>query len=367
MAAPEFISNNPTTIINEVIAYYEAQTGNTLQPAQVERILLDCIAYRESLIRGQIQAACENNLISYAVGPSLDYLVEILGVTRTAPIAALVDIDFTLDAGHPGVTIPSDTRIASVDGQAVFKTQSDIIVTAGTTSASATCVSVTAGSSFNGYAAGTITNILDPVAYVSAATNAAATAGGSDLETDDQLRERARLAPDAFGTAGSRRAYIYWALTASTEIIDVGVDIVPQTPGTVVVYPLLEDGSVTPTTVLNQVYAVLNDDYVRPLTDTVVVTAPTQIPYTLVIGLTLYEDADPTDVQEAAEAAVTAYTVAQRQSMGRDIMSDHLIAAAMVDGVYDVDLGAFSDIIVDSNEYGYCSSITVTVTGTNEG
>lgn len=367
MTAPEFISNDPTTIINEIIAYYEAQTGNTLQPAQVERITLNCIAYRESLIRGQVQAACENNLISFAVGPSLDYLVELLGVTRTAPIAALVDIDFTLDAGHPGVTIPSDTRIASVDGQAVFKTQSDIIVTAGATSASATCVSVTAGSAFNGYAAGTITNILDPVAYVTAATNAEPSAGGSDLETDEQLRERARLAPDAFGTAGSRRAYIYWALTANTEIIDVGVDIVPNTPGTVVVYPLLADGSVTPTLVLNQVYSVLNDDYVRPLTDTVVVQAPTQILYTLSIGLTLYEDADPTDVQAAVEEAVTAYTVAQRQTMGRDIMSDHLIAAAMVNGVYDVDLGAFVDIIVDSNEYAFCSSITVTVTGTNEG
>ena len=159
-------------------------------------------------------------------------------------------------------------------------------------------------------------------------------------------------------------------MTANTEIIDVGVDIVPNTPGTVIVYPLLEDGSVTPTAVLNQVDAILDDDYVRPLTDTVIVTAPTQVTYTLAIGLVLYEDADPTDVLDAVEAAVTAYTVAQRQSMGRDVMEDQIIAAcvnAIPNTVYDVDLGAFTDIVIGSNEYGYCTSITVTITGTNEG
>jgi phage-related baseplate assembly protein len=364
---PEFISNIPQTVIDDTVAYYESLTGNTLQPAQVERLILLTVSYRETLLRGRIQAAGEQNLISFSTAPVIDYLVEILGVQRTQATDSLVTIQFTLVSGHGGVTIPSGTRVASTDGQAVFETQSDIVVPAVDLTATHVCRSVTPGANFNGYAIGLITNILDPQAYLESATNLDVSAGGADAETDDQLRERARLAPDAFGTAGATNAYIYWALTVNPDLIDVNVDIVPNTPGTVIIYPLLEDGSVTPTAVLDQVYAICNSDDVRPLTDTVVVTAPTQVPYTLDIELTIYESADATDVQAAAQTAVDAYVLQQRQTMGRDIMSDQVIATCMVDGVYEADLGAFTDIIIASNEYGYCTSATVTVVGTNEG
>jgi len=279
----------------------------------------------------------------------------------------LVTIRFELPLLHPGVTIPAGTRVASADGIAVFRTQADITVISNFPWAEAVCVSVTPGANFNGYSIGTINNILDPVAYVNSAANVDESAGGSDIETDDQLRARARLAPDAFGTAGSRNAYKYWTYTANPGIIDVGVDVVPTNPGTVIVYPLLESGTVPTQPVLDAVFAVLDADEVRPLTDTVQVVAPTQVSYTLDIGIVIYETADPVTVAASVETAVEAYVLQQRQRMGRDIMSDQLIAACMVDGVYDVDLGAFTDIIIDSNEYGFCNNIDITVTGTNEG
>jgi len=367
MAAPIQIEVVPQTIVDEMVSFYETELGVTLQPAQVERVLLNVWAYRESLLRSQVQAAATNNLLSFSTAPVLDYLTELLGVTRLGPTNSLVTIRFELPLLHPGVTIPQGTRVSSVDGLAVFETQQDITVISNFPWAEATCVSVTAGANFNGYAVGTITNILDPVAFVNSASNVDISEGGSDAETDDQLRARARLAPDAFGTAGSRNAYKYWTYTANPGIIDVGVDTIPNTPGTVIVYPLLESGTVPTTPVLNAVFAVLDADEVRPLTDTVQVTAPTQVSYTLDIDLTIYETADPITVQEAAEAAVEAYVLQQRQRMGRDIMADQLIAACMVDGVYDVDFGSFTDIIIDSNEYGFCTNIQVTVTGTNEG
>jgi len=367
MAAPIQIEVVPQTILNEMVSFYETELGITLQPAQVERILLNVWAYRESLLRSQVQAAATNNLISFSTAPVLDYLVELLGVTRLSATNSLVTIEFTLPSGHGGVTIPLGTRVSSVDGLAVFQTQADIVVDPADTTATAVCVSVTSGANFNGYAIGTITNILDPQAFLSSATNTDASSGGSDAETDDQLRSRARLAPDAFGTAGSRNAYKFWAYSANPAIIDVGVDIVPNTPGTVIVYPLLEDGTVPTTPVLDAVFAILDADEVRPLTDTVQVVAPTQVTYTLDIDLTIYETADPVTVQSLAQTAVEAYVLQQRQRMGRDVMADQLIAACMVSGVYDVDLGAFTDLIIDSNEYGFCTSVTVTVTGTNEG
>lgn len=367
--APIIIERTPQEIIDSIVSRYETYTGNTLQPAQVERLMIQSVAYELSLKLEQVQAAGINNLISFSTAPVLDYLVELLGVTRLAPSSAIVTIEFTLDVGHPGVTIPAGTRVASADNVAVFETQNDIIVTAATTTASDVCVSVTAGAEFNNYAIGTLTNILDPVTYVSAATNNDVSAGGASQETDDALRERARLAPSAFGTAGANDAYKYWALTANPSIIDVHVPIVPAQPGTVVVYPLLEDGSVTPTLVLDQVEEVLNARYVRPMCDTVNAVAPTQVTYTLDIGLVIYEDQDPIAIQATAQTALDALVLELRQELGRDVMGDQIIAACapIGSGVYDVDLGAFTDIIIAENEFAFCTSAVVTVTGTNEG
>lgn len=364
---PIYIEVDPETIVNELVQWYENETGNTLQPAQVERLILGAWAYRESLLRSQVQSAAIQNLVSFSSEPVLDYLGEFVGVVRNDAANALVPIQFTLVSGHGGVTIPSGTRVASTDGLAVFATQQDVIVPSTDLTATTTCVSVTSGANFNGYAVGTIVNILDPQAYLASATNTDVSGGGSNRETDDQLRNRIRLAPDAFGTAGSSRAYRYWAFTANPAIIDVAVPLVPINAGEVRVYPLMEDGNPTPNVVLTQVAGVLNGEYVRPLCDTVVVQAPTQVTYALAIDIIIFDNADPTDVQARCLASVQAYVLQQRQRMGRDIMEDQITAAAMVEGVYDIDLGGFTDLIIAENEYGFCTGVTVTVIGTNEG
>ncbi|MBP0016080.1 MAG: baseplate J/gp47 family protein [Cyanobacteria bacterium SBLK] len=43
------------------------------------------------------------------------------------------------------------------------------------------------------------------------------------METDDNLRKRIILAPESFSNAGSAGAYRFHALSASQDIIDVGV------------------------------------------------------------------------------------------------------------------------------------------------
>lgn len=369
MAVPSIIERTPQDIINAIVARYNGYTGNTLQPAQVEMLIIKAIAYELSLKLEQGNSAAVNNYISYSTAPVLDYLVELLGVTRLPASSALVTVEFTLVSGHGGVTIPSGTRVASVDGQAVFRTQQDLIVPATDLTATDVCISVTEGANFNGYVAGTITNILDPQAYLESATNTDTSSGGAAQEIDEALRVRARLASSTFGTAGARDAYIYYALTANPSIVDVHVPIVPAQPGTVVVYPLLEDGTVTPQTVLDQVAAALSPETVRPLCDTVVVAAPTPVDYTLVVELVIYENEDPIAIQAEVQTNLEAFVLALRQELGRDVMEDQItaICAPNGSGVYDVDLGLFTDIIIAENEYARCTSVSVTVTGTSAG
>lgn len=82
MSLFDVIPNDPQTITNEIVAQYEAATGKTLYPAQVERLLIDLIVYRETLLRAAINDAARQNLVRFARAPMLDYLGELVGVTR---------------------------------------------------------------------------------------------------------------------------------------------------------------------------------------------------------------------------------------------------------------------------------------------
>lgn len=366
LTEPVFINLDPVTVVNEIIADYEARAGKSLQPGQVETIVLKTIAYRESLLRQNIQEAAKQNLLAYAKAPMIDYLGQLLGVTRLAAVEATTTLRFTIVQGHTGVTIPAGTRVASVDGKAVFETDESKAVAIGvyTVDVKATCQS--AGLVGNGYVTGKVSVLLDPYAYIETVTNLAETGGGSDEETDNELRERIYDAPNRFSNAGSRGAYRYWAKTANPAIIDVGVD--STVPGTVNIFPLVE-GGVASQEILDQVAQILNADEIRPLSDTVVVENPTLIEYDIEVDVTLYSSADETQTQTAIEANLNDFKTAHEQSVGLDIIKQQIVRKCMIDNVvYNVSVTSpANDIIVDNNEFARCNSITVNITGTNNG
>lgn len=363
--APEFVPRDVSAILAETIADYEARVGRTLQPAQVETLLLQTFAYREYLVRNQIQSAAEQNLVEFSTAPVLDYLGELVGVTRLAAAPATVDIRFVLVAGHGGVTIPAGTRVSSTDGLAVFATTVATVVAAGVTPVVVPCRCTVAGTVGNGYTANRITNILDPLAFVSNAYNYLTSGGGAEQETDAALRERIRLAPASFSVAGPYNAYKYFARTASASIVDVAVT--NPTPGVVAVFPLMDDGSTTPTQVLNAVYATCNAENVRPLCATLQVQAPTRLDYSLNVELTLYDTADQLATKTAVETALQAFVTERRKLLGQDVVLSQLIRTAQVDGVYSVDFVGFTNIIVSPTTYPYCTNITVSIVGTTTG
>lgn len=372
--APEFIDRDLQVIIDEMIADYEQRTGRVLQPAQVERLLINAFAYREMLLREKVQFAATQNLVDFAQAPMLDYLGALVGVSRLAASSATVTIQFTLVAGHGGVTIPQGTRVATTDGQAVFLVDEDAIVAPGVNTVSVTASNITEGDGGNGYTIGTVTNILDPLPFLSAATNTDISGGGSAQESDDILRERIKLAPASFSNAGSRGAYKFFALSASPSVIDVEVlgpgdePTYPVDPGNVHIFPLMDDGSETPTTVLNEVNAAVNSEKVRPLTDTVSVFAPTRIDYDLEVNVTIFTDAVSGDVQSNIEEALNAFVLEKRQKLGRDIMQSRIIAASMIQGVYNVEVvSPASDLIITPTEFGFCNSVTVNIIDSTNG
>lgn len=362
---PDFIDRDVQKIQSELIALYESYTGKTLQPAQPERLLINAFAYREGLIREAIQDAAVQNLVKFSSAPVLDRLGDLLGVVRLAAVPAKCTLRFTLVTGHGAVIIPAGTRVSSTDGVAVFVTTYDQPVAVGVNTVDIESECATVGTIGNGYLSNTITTILDPQAFIASATNTAATAGGSEQETDDGLRERIQLAPASFSNAGSKGAYIYHAKSAHPSIIDVAVT--SPSPGQVNVYPLVEGGVTTPTVVLNAVTAALNDEKIRPLTDLVVVASPTKVDYNITANLTIYNTADATDVQARVIELLTEFAREKRLRMGRDIVQSQVIGVCMIDGVYSVSLASWSDVIINETQFPLCGTITVNISGTTNG
>lgn len=368
--APTFVENIPSEIVSAFVAQYEQLTGRTLYPAQVERLLINAFSYREGLVRQAIQDAATQNLVAFSRAPVLDYLGELVGVKRISALPASCTIRFTLSANPSGLTIPEGTRVRSEDGRVTFVTVEDLNIAATVLTADVTADCDTDGEVGNGYLPGQVDAILDPLVSVAAATNLETTNGGAEEETDENLRERIRLAPASFSNAGSKGAYIYWAKTANPNIIDVAVE--SNVPGTVQIYPLMKDGSTTPTQVLDAVLATCSDEKVRPLTDTVTAIAPTRINYEVNVDLTLYEEADQATVEAAVLAALTDFTTNKRLKMGQDIVKNQVEKQCLVDGVYDVvvyNSGStpFATIEVDPTEFAFCTAITVQTVDTTAG
>ena len=130
---PTFVNDadglNPNLILADMVAAFQAAAGRTLQPAQVERLLINLYAYRESLVRNAIQYAGQQNLLAFAVFPMIDYLGQLLGVTRLGAQGAATTLQFTLqNALTLPYTIPAGTQAGTADGEFVFATGADLIV-----------------------------------------------------------------------------------------------------------------------------------------------------------------------------------------------------------------------------------------------
>src|SRR5271169_3843637 len=187
---PQFVSDSdgldPNLILADMVAEFEAAAGRTLYPAQVERLLINLYAYRESLVRDAIQYAAQQNLLAFASFPMIDYLGQLLSVTRLASQPAVTTLQFTLTGALTvPFTIAAGTLIGTNDGQFAFATSATISVAAGATIASVAAAATAPGAGANGYLAGQVSVQLKPNALIASVSNISTTSGGSAPETDD--------------------------------------------------------------------------------------------------------------------------------------------------------------------------------------
>ncbi|MCS3806686.1 phage-related baseplate assembly protein [Chromobacterium alkanivorans] len=363
---PNFIDRNPDAITAEIVAQYEQLSGKTLYPAQVERLLIDVIAYRENLVRIGIQEAAKQNLVAYARAPMLDYLGELVGVTRLPAQPAKTVLRFTVETVlATGLLIPAGTRVEGGDGMVVFATDVDVTLPAGQLSVDVAATCEEPGTAGNGWQPGQINSLVDELGDMEvAAANISVTNTGYDEEDDERLRERIKLAPESFTNAGSRLAYRFHALKAHQSIVDVAV--LSPSPGVVHLYPLTATG-LPDSNLLALVEATCSAEKVRPLTDRVRALAPSRVDYAIEAQLVLYTQADSRSVQAMATAQAKAYVDGRAGGLGRDIVPSQVIAALQVPGVYQVTLNSPAMHVLSESEWAHCTQISITPAGVANG
>ncbi len=355
MTAPTFLETSPAVLLEEIQADFERALGRVLYPAQLERLLLQLVAYRESLQRMAIQDAAEQSLVQYSTGGRLECLGALVGVARLPASKAAATLRLALP-----VVAAQDTAFAAgwgaiSPGNQVFRLTASAVIPAGQLSVNALAEAETAGSAANGLAAGGGWTALEGAVTVTSTTTSS---GGADVEDDEALRARILDAPARFSAAGSAAAYRYHALSASGDIQDVAVD--SPAPGVVGVYVLTSDGLPAQAT-LDRVTAALTADTVRPICDLVIVSSPTRVSWTLDATLTLYRQTDASQVLATAQAAVDAYAADRRAGLGRDLVGAQIVKALMGEGVYKVTLNGWTDRACAPSEWADAGSTTLHV------
>lgn len=184
-------------------------------------------------------------------------------------------------------------------------------------------------------------------------------------EADDDLRRRMVLAPEGYSVAGPEGAYIYHALSASSDVLDASAT--SPSPGVVVVSVLSRSGDGTasqPT--LDAVAAKLTDQSIRPLTDLVTVQSAAVVGFDIAATLYFFSGPDRSVVMAAAEKQLADYLTNARK-LGRDINRAGIIAALHPEGVQNVILHSpANDIVLSRQQAQHCVSITIHDAGVAE-
>ena len=334
----DFAQKDTAVIEAEVIERFEKEVDRTLRASDPLRYLLLTFVKYLSMQRNQIDFAGKQNLLKYAHEGFLQNLGALLGVEINEPAAAKTELEFRISTALPSATIIQRGTRATPGNDLYFATTIDAEIRAGDVSIVIPAQCTEAGVIGNGYLAGQVNRLVDTFPFHESVRNIDVTQGGADRESLDSLRERIRLRPESFSTAGPAGAYEYWAKTASQLIVDVAVNT--PNPGEVEIIPLLKGGEMPTQAILSDVYKICNDEKRRPLTDKVIVRAPEKVEY--IIDFTYFisrrNSSVGASIQQGVTQAIDEFILWQKSMLGRDINPSQLTKMLMKTGIKRVEI-----------------------------
>ena len=220
--------------------------------------LLETLAYRELLLRARINSSVKAMLLPFSSGSDLDNIVAIYGIERLKGEKPTAGIELSLSTPRDADTIiPAGTVLTSDNGDVAYVKEKAIVKKGElkTTAVSVLDIFIKSSPLKCEY-------IQTPFPFVLKAKQLSEFGGGAEVESDERLKERAMLSLERFSTAGSKKAYIYHALSANAKVEEASV--LNGGPGIVKVYLKTSDMSEE---TRQSVADYLSGEKVRQLTD----------------------------------------------------------------------------------------------------
>lgn len=355
----KIINDDVKTVLAETIADYEKRTGKILQPAHIEQSIIQSYAYREQLVRQGINHAFLQTFPQFATGLALDLCGEIMGCYRLSNQPAEVTLRFSVEGSHQAVVIPEGTLVAATDN-VIFATETEVRINGSEAYVDVVGICQHTGAVGNGWQIGQVKTLKSTLDAKVSVSNIDVSDNGIDTESDEDYRKRILLAPEAFTTCGSIAAYEYHTRSVSQYISDVNV--FSPTAGTVQVTVLTKQG--LPSDLLrNKIKDYISGEKRRPLGDTVVVSSPERVAYSIVAHLDLLDNVAENEVKAAAETALRAFISSRTQKLGLDIVPLDIQTALKVTGVYNVTLTQPHLTKLTAQQWAECESITINING----
>ena len=161
----------------------------------VSRTLVESIGREISILYGEMEAAYNAGFIDSARGSALDMVVAILGVQRKTAQYATGSVTFSRRKANHDVTILRGTRVSTVSSDLSrikeFETSLSVVLPRGKNDIEVPVKAVVPGK--EGMADfETITKLSSPIIGIDTIINKRPTSLGSERETDEELRARAK-------------------------------------------------------------------------------------------------------------------------------------------------------------------------------
>ena len=226
MSDLKFIEISASEVMQVVMEELENGVNEPLYPGDERRIMGESMVPVIVAVYNTVNDACRQKMLRYARGTVLDALGENRDVTRISASPATTTLRFSVDEPMAyNIIIPAGLRVTG-DFAHYFLTDETVVLYAGSLFVDVTATAENGGEEYNNVAPGGLNSIVDvsDVPMIDYVTNLETTAGGGDEEDDDTFRERIREAENRLSTAGTAKAYRYWALSSNPRISDVVVE-----------------------------------------------------------------------------------------------------------------------------------------------
>lgn len=191
----QYVSDSAVNILNVMLEDARNQFDEELNSGQLSvlRSFYIPIATRLAETQNDIGLVLSSSQIDYAEGQALDYITALINVPRKQAFKAEGSVIFSRSSSASiDYIVPSGTTVMTNATDGVrFKTDESVVLEAGETEVSASITAQKSGVDAN-VAANTITLMPSPPQGIEEVINPEETSGGSEAESDNDLRERAK-------------------------------------------------------------------------------------------------------------------------------------------------------------------------------